>query len=573
MALASRKLVGARGRRFLSAGDLFILLALAAFLYMGLHLVAPSQISGPEIDLAPAALPQYAMLSLGRMAASYVLSLLTMLAFGYIAAHNHGAEKVMMPILDILQSVPLLSFLPVVVLLLTTVLPQRTGLEVASIILIYTGQAWNIGYSFHQSLRTVPRELDEAATVFRMNWWHRLRYLELPFSINGLLWNSVVSWANGWFFLMAAETFRVNERDFRLSGLGSYLQKAAEAGNTQAILLGLGTMVLMVVLLDQLIWQPLLVWAQKFNPDLTSAEDEPTSWFYNLISRSAIASILMSVLVLPLIGALDKRYGKRPVGGQPAAPAKPRRTFRLLWQIIKFAVVLVLGYGLWQIILSLVQLPLTDWARILSGTLATGARVVISVVLGLAWTIPVGVLIGTNARLGARLQSVVQIAAAVPATAFFPVIVAVMVRLPLGLDGAAILLMMFGTQWYMLFNIIAGAMVLPQSLKDVTNLFQIAGWARWRTLILPALMPYIITGMNIASGGAWNASIVAEYTEFDKRVYSVTGLGAVISQATERNDPSMLLAATLTMMVTVVMINRFIWNRLHDYAEEKYRLD
>jgi NitT/TauT family transport system permease protein len=552
-----------------SVADAAILIGIAVVLYTATQFASNRPTTRTEIDLSPSALPLYTLFSIGRMTASYVLSMAFSLIYGYIAAHNSRAERIMMPILDVLQSVPLLSFLPVVMVILTTVLPGRVGIELASIILIFTGQAWNIAYSFYQSCRTVPRELDEASTSYRFNWWYKFRYLELPFGMNGLLWNSVVSWANGWFFLMAAETFRVGEKDFRLQGLGSYLQAAADQGDGPAILLGFLTLIAVVVLMDQLVWQPLLVWASKFTLSMTAVDDAPSSWFFNQISHSATALFFTRLTILPLFKMLDRRFGG-PATPPPSRP--PRRSSRVR-QVVFGGLALAAGIGLLQIGVSLASLPIEIYGQIVSATLSTAARVAVAVVIGLAWTLPVGVLIGINRRLAARLQSLVQIVAAVPATAFFPVLVALMVNLPSGLDGAAVLLMVLGTQWYLLFNIIAGASTIPQELKDVAKLFRFKNVTRWRTLILPVLFPYVITGLNIAAGGAWNASIVAEYTEYENKLYTVQGLGAMISDATAKGEYTVLLAATLTMIITVVATNRLLWNRLHAYAEERYRLD
>jgi NitT/TauT family transport system permease protein len=562
------------GGRVLHAGDVLIIVGLVALLYAGLRLASPTPVAGPEIDLSPSALPNYALLSLMRMAASYILSLAFALVYGYVAAHNRSAERVMLPILDVLQSVPLLSFLPVVLLVLTTVLPTGLGVEASAVVLIFTGQAWNIVYSFHQSVKTVPRELQEASANFRLNWWYRLRYMELPFSVLGLLWNSIVSWANGWFFLMAAETFRVGERDFRLLGLGSYLQAAADAGDGRAIIFGFITLVLMVVLLDQLLWQPLLAWAEKFRTDLVENDNPPVSWFYNLISGSRLLDWFNRKGVTPLVERLDRRLGGVP---------KTHQAEKLsLWQVIRqlilsrllpLAFVGWLAYLAIQAAQALISLPLPAWGQIAVSTLASAGRVFVATILGLLWTVPVGVWIGTNPRLSNRLQPIIQSIAAVPATAFFAVLVAYMVALPFGLDSAAILLMMLGTQWYLLFNIIAGANALPQELMDVSKMFRINGVDRWRTLILPALLPYMITGLNIAGGGAWNASIVAEYTQYKGQTYSVIGLGSLISQSTAAGDFRMLMAATLTMIVTVIAVNYFVWQRLHRFVQEKYRLD
>ncbi|MCC7209055.1 MAG: ABC transporter permease subunit [Anaerolineae bacterium] len=573
MNVISRKPIGlgiASGRAF-GLADAVVLLGIAAGLYAAVRLASPNPILGPEINLDAAALPWYTLLSLARMTASYLLSLAFALVFGYVAARNRAAERVMMPILDILQSVPLLSFLPVVMVLLTTLLPERLGIEAASVVLIFTGQAWNLAYSFFQSNRTVPEELAEASGVFRMNWWYRLRYLELPFGANGLLWNSVVSWANGWFFLMAAETFRVGSQDFRLPGLGSYLQAAADRGDGGAIALGFGALVLVIVLLDQLVWQPLLAWADKFSPDLAAQDEARESWFFDFLGRSRIASAITSFLANWAARRLDRRLGG------PARIAARQDTRRGVWRIMRWLVgIAALGLvavGVFQLASSLLGLPLATWGEIAAATVSSAGRVALALVIGLAWTLPVGVLIGINPRMASRLQSLVQIFAAVPATAFFPVLVLLFVRLPAGLDIAAVLLMLLGTQWYLLFNIIAGASALPQNLKDVARMFRLKGGQRWRTLILPALFPYIVTGLNIAAGGAWNASIVAEYTQYNNAVYSVAGLGSTIAHATARADYTLLLAATLTMIITVVLTNRLIWNRLHDYAQEHYRMD
>jgi NitT/TauT family transport system permease protein len=570
-----RRIVGRpeSSARFLGAADVLILVVLVSLLYAGIRLASPNPVLGPEIDLSPSALPWYALLSLGRMAASYVLSIAFSLVYGYFAGHNRSAERIMMPILDVLQSVPLLSFLPVVLLILTTILPQRLGIEASAVILIFTGQAWNIAYSFYQSVRTAPTELQEASSIFRMNWWYRLRYVELPFGTLGLLWNSVVSWANGWFFLMAAETFRVGDRDFRLPGLGSYVQAAADAGDTRSIFFGFVTLVLLVVMLDQLVWRPLLAWADKFRIDLVENDNPPTSWFLELMQRSRLASAFMGHVINPIVRSLDRRYGARLKPEDRTLQKKGITWQRALRTLILLIFAGAVIYQAVQAVQLLATLPIETWGRILVSTLASGARVFAAMFIGLLWTVPVGVAIGTNPRLAAILTPIVQILAAIPATALFPILVLFMVKLPLGLDGAAILLMLLGTQWYLLFNIIAGASVISQDLRDAVSMFGIKGWARWKTLILPAIFTYIITGLNIAGGGAWNASIIAEYTEYNKQVYTVPGLGSMISEATATGNYALLLAATLTMIITVIAVNQFVWLRLHHLAQQKFRVD
>jgi NitT/TauT family transport system permease protein len=557
-------------------GDMLIVLLVAALLYVGVRLAvnAPTSITGPDISLAPSALPWYALLSVGRMTAAYLLSLLFTLTYGYLSARNRTAEKVLMPLLDVLQSVPILSFLPVVLLGLSAILPEGFATELASVVLIFTSQAWNMTYSFYQSLTTVPNELREASAIFRLNPWLRFKTVEVPFATLGLIWNSMMSWAGGWFFLMAAEIFNVGERDFRLPGLGSYLQTAANAGNVPAILAGLGTLVLVIVLLDQLVWRPLLAWADKFKVEMVPGDEPPESWFYDILSRSWLVRQFRRRFWRPLAEGLDMALvrtskGRIPTPADPVASGHPSRPFLLI------AGMLIIGLIIAGVEAAslLATLPIDDWARVGVGLLGTFLRVALSLIVAAAWTIPVGVWIGSNRRTAAVLQPVVQIVASIPATALFPIIVLALVRATGGLDVAAVLLMLLGTQWYLLFNVIAGASAIPQDLNDTTQLLQVKGWTRWRTLILPALFPYLITGMITAGGGAWNASIVAEHIQFGGDTLTTTGVGALIAEGTATGNHALLLASTLALILTVVAINRLFWRRLYAVAEERFRME
>jgi NitT/TauT family transport system permease protein len=559
-----------------SFGDAFIVLILAVVLYIGTRLAihAPAVVTGPNITLAPAALPWYALVSTGRMAIAYLFSLSFTIAYAYTAARNRRARLIMLPLLDILQSVPILSFLPVVLLSMTTVLPERQGVEVAAIVLIVTSQVWNMTFSFYQSLTTIPTELREASAIFRLNPWLRFKTMELPFGANGLIWNSMVSWAGGWFFLMAAESFNVGNRDFRLPGLGSYLQQAASAGDTTAILLGLGTLIVVIVLLDQLVWRPLLVWADRFKVEMSTGDAPPTSWFYDILNHSWLMQQFARRVSHPGAERIDRwmvRFFDKRTAARSAEPAHRRPSIIAIGASV-IAVALI-GYAAVQALGMLITLPLNEWSLVLQGVIATFLRVAAALAIGLAWTIPVGVLVGSNRRVANFLQPVIQIFASIPATALFPVIVLALVGITGSLNAPAIILMLLGTQWYILFNVIAGTSALPQDLKYTTALLQIKGWARWRTLILPALFPYLITGLVTAGGGAWNASIVAEYVTFGGQTYSVTGIGAVIAEATAAGNYALLLAATLALIISVVTINRTVWRRLYKVAEERYKME
>ncbi len=558
--------------RSFSRGDAAVLLMVAITIYGGVQLAlrAPATVEGPVISLSPSALPYYALRSIGRMAAAYALSLAFTLVYGHLAAYNRRAEQVLMPLLDVFQSVPILSFLPVVLLSLSAILPERIAAELASIVLIFTSQVWNMTFAWYQSLTTIPQELREASAIFRFNGWLRFKVLELPFAAISLIWNSMMSWAGGWFFLMAAEIFTVGERDFRLPGLGAYLHEAANQGDTRALLWGIGALVLVIVALDQLVWRPLLAWADRFKLETVEGGNLPTSWFYDLLRSSRLLKGLSERVWRPLSERVDVWFIQRAATSE-AAEGKAGRAYFL------YAVGLVFGlglvYGLVRAAMMLLTVPAGQWGEIGLGVLATLLRVSASLAIALAWTIPVGVAIGTNPRVASFLQPIVQVVASVPATALFPVFLLLIVGLPGGLNLAAVMLMLMGTQWYLLFNIIAGASAIPQDLKYTSALIGLSRWERWRTMVLPSLFPYIVTGAITASGGAWNASIVAEHVEFGGRTLHTIGIGALIARATATGDYPLLLASTLTMVLVVVLINRTLWRRLYRLAEERYRME
>ena len=563
-------------RTTLTVGDGFIVLGIAALLYAGVRLAlhAPRVISGPEISLRYNALPWYAILSIGRMLGAYLLSLIFSLTYGYMAARHRTAERILMPLLDVLQSVPILSFLPVVLLSLMAVLPRGLASEIAAVVLIFTSQAWNMTFSFYQSMTTMPVELREAAAIFRLNPWFRFRTAELPFSALGLVWNSIMSWSGGWFFLMAAEIYNVGSRDFRLPGLGSYLQTAASAGNMNAVLAGLGALILVIVVLDQIVWRPLLAWADKFKVEMVQGELPPRSWFYDLLLRSFFLERLARPVLKRLLARLDlfshRWFAARPTG-RVAVSRGSGRSASLIGTGIVFG--LLGAYGGYRAGELLILLPLSSWRDIGLGVLATFLRVTVALGVSLLWAIPVGVVIGTNRKAADFLQPLVQIAAAIPATALFPVMLLILLHAPGGLNLVSTLLMLMGSQWYLLFNIIAGASAIPQDLRDMTNLLGLSRFQRWRTLLLPALFPYIVTGSITASGGAWNASIVAEHVVFGGQKYATIGVGALIAQATGSANYPLLLGSTLALVATVVVLNRRIWRRLYLIGEEKYRME
>jgi NitT/TauT family transport system permease protein len=525
-----------------------------------------------EISRSPWALPAYAGYSLLRIGVAYALSLAFTLVYGYVAAYNPRAERYMIPLLDVLQSIPVLSFLPGVMLAMVALFPARQlGVEFGSILLIFTGQVWNMAFSFYASLKSIPREMREAAKIYRFSWWQRFTQVELPFAAIGLVWNSMMSVAGGWFFLMACEMFVLGKRDFRLPGLGSYLQTAAGNGDTEAILWGIAAMVAVIVLLDQFVWRPVIAWAEKFKVEQVESTNAPTSWVLNLLRESRAAAQFRKSAFQPARRRLLSHFARlhqveRGAGRQPPWKIWLQRAVLLLSLV-------AIAYGALRALGTLAGLNRSDLSQLLAGTGATFLRVNAALLLGTLWTVPAGVAIGFHPKLARIAQPLVQIAASVPATALFPVVLLVLIRVGGGLGIGSIALLLLGTQWYILFNVIAGAMAIPTDLKEATDVFRIKAWDRWRKLILPGIFPFLITGLVTASGGAWNASIVAEYFHFRGQTISTIGLGSTISQATDSGNIDLLIAATIAMAATVVTINRLVWRRLYGLAQSRYRLE
>jgi NitT/TauT family transport system permease protein len=527
----------------------------------------------PEVAIShsPWALPAYAGYSLLRITLAYVLSLAFTFVYGYIAAYNPRAERFMIPLLDVLQSIPVLSFLPGVMLAMVALFPGRQlGVEAGAILLIFTGQVWNMVFSFYASLKSIPKEMREAAKVYRFNWWQRFIQMELPYAAIGLVWNSMMSVAGGWFFLMACEMFVLGARDFRLPGLGSYLQTAASAGDTRSILLGVGTMVMLIVMLDQLVWRPVIAWAEKFKVEQVESTNTPRSWVLDLIRHSHSLARLRKRTVSPLSERLMLYFART----QPAAKESEKTPWKTwLARVLGVALLAASGYGVVRVGIILTGLQKAELHEAGIGLVATFLRVNLTLLIGAAWTIPAGVAIGFNPRLARIAQPLAQIAASVPATALFPVVLLLLIRVGGGLGIGSIVLLLLGTQWYILFNVIAGAIAIPTDLKECCSVFRLRGIERWKKLILPGIFPYLITGLVTASGGAWNASIVAEYFHFKEHIYTTAGLGATIAQASDTGNFDLLLAATIMMAATVVTINRLVWRRLYALAETRYRLE
>ena len=571
--------------------DLLVLMALGALMY-GLISVGSewSAVLRPvvEINLSPWALPRYTLLSLFRGFAAYFISLLFTLIYGYVAAYNRHAEKIMVPLLDILQSIPVLGFLPGLVLALVAIFPRsNVGLELACIIMIFTGQAWNMTFSFYHSLRAIPPELRDAARVYRLTAWQRLLQLELPSAAVGLVWNSMMSMAGGWFFLTVCEAFTLSDKDFRVPGIGSYMRVAMDKNDVPAMIYGVIAMMIMIVAVDQLFWRPIVAWSQKFKLEETEAATQSTSFVLDLLQKSRLLRWVDTRVWMPLTALAEPRVvmatGSGPAinsinpgngGGVVVDPSTHTglgpMVRKLAGWCVGIAALAGVAWGTASIIKLLMRLNFHDWSHIGLLTFLTFLRVTAAVAIGTLWTVPVGVAMGSSPRLSRFMQPIIQIMASFPAPMLYPLVLIVLHALGVSINYAAVILILLGTQWYVLFNVIAGAMALPQDLREVAVMYRMNRIETWRRLILPGIFPYLVTGWVTAAGGAWNASIVAEYVQFHGETLVADGLGAAISLAPGSGSFAMLAACVLAMCVAVIGVNRLLWKRLYRVAEEKY---
>ena len=553
------------------------LCALAVFMAI-VHMAAYWM--GSAVPAAPIAqnagsLPVYAIYSVMRIAIAYILSLIFAVSYGYIAAHNKRVEAWMIAVLDILQSIPVLSFLPPVLLAMIALVPHhQLGIEMGVILLIFTGQVWNLAFSFYSSVKAIPREMIEASRIYRYSAWQRFWQLEMPYAAIGLVWNSIVSVANGWFALMACEMFPLNGINFQLPGLGSYIQTATYSGNVRALVSGITAIVLIVVATDQLIWRPLIAWSEKFKFEQVEAADHVTSPILTLLHRSTLVSTLSSRVWASIEEPVFRRLARSRECSviQPIEDADRQGNAIGYW-IVGVAFAAAVSWGAVQCAVMLRQVTLSDFRMLLEGAAATFLRVNASLLISALWTVPVGVAIGFNPRLARVVQPVAQVLASVPATAFFPILLIGLLKIGGGLGIGSVVLMLLGTQWYILFNVIAGAMSIPSDLREAASLYKFTRWQRWTTLILPGIFPYLITGMVTASGGAWNASVFAEYANIQGRTIQTIGLGAQIDAATADGRFPILLVATLMISLMVVTMNRLVWRRMYRLAETRYKLE
>lgn len=533
-------------------------------------LLAPlATLDATPLSLDPANLPQYAARTTLRMFAAMGLSLLFTFTYATWAAKSERAEKLLVPMLDILQSVPILGFISVTVVFFMALVPGRVlGAEFAAIFAIFTSQAWNMAFSFYQSLRTVPTELREAADSFRLSPWMRFWQLEVPFAMPALVWNMMMSMSGGWFFVVASEAISVGNTQVALPGMGSYIALAIEQGDLQAIGWAIATMLLVILIYDQLLFRPLIAWVDRFRVEQDPSARIPKSWALTMMRRSRLVAGL-TALFYATVRATSRAIPAAPKARRLVAPHVANRR-EYLWVGLVIALV---GLAIWHIGATLVaNTTMSEMLQVSALALLTMLRVCVLIALASLVWVPIGIWVGLRPRVTQIVQPIAQFMAAFPANLVFPVAVYGIVTWKLNPDLWLSPLMILGTQWYILFNVIAGASSMPAELRYVSQNFRIRGWLWWKKVALPAVLPFYLTGAITASGGSWNAAIVAELANWRNTQVKAHGLGAYIAEATAAGDYHRIVLGIATMSVFVVAINRLFWRPLYYFAERKFRL-
>ena len=556
--------------------DGVVILGVLALLALIAHVGSEAMVSfvppndSPKISLDPHNLPEYALRSTTRMFIALAASMVFTLVYGSIAAHNKRAERVLVPLLDILQSVPVLGFLSITVTGFIALFPgSLLGLEAASIFAIFTSQVWNMTFSFYQSLRTVPKELLEAASLYRLSRWQRFTKIEAPSAAIPLLWNAMMSFGGGWFFVAASEAISVLNQDYTLPGIGSYVAAAVASQDLSALGWAIVAMTAIIVLVDQLFWRPLVAWSDKFRMEQSSTGDVPQSWLFDLL-KSTRFSKLLAPITTPAIDAIDRLMssllGSVSQGPNARQTGRPDRIFNL-------GLLVIVGSLLaWLVHFVLNTVGLAEVVTAFRLGLYTLLRVTILLVVAtVIWT-PIGVAIGFNPKLARLLQPFVQFMASFPANFIFPFATLFFVYSHININWGSILLMALGSQWYILFNSIAGAQTIPSDLREMADDIGLKGIQRWKKLIIPGIFSAWVTGGVTASGGAWNASIVSEVVSWGATTLTAAGLGAYIAEATSHGDWPRIALGIGMMSLFVVGINRVLWRRLYSLAERQYQL-
>ena len=564
--------------RFINRWDLLLLILVLSILFFlgwaGKQMATPYSLGQQlPISLDPIHLPFYALRTVLRMFIALIISIIFTFAVGALAAKNRRAEQVIIPAIDILQSVPVLSFLAITITGFIHLFPNSLlGPECASIFVIFTAQVWNITFSFYQSLKMVPNDLREAAAMFQLSAWQRFWKIEVPYSMPSLLWNMMMSMSASWFFVVLSEAIAVAHQDIRLPGVGSYIALAIEQRNIYAVGYAILTMVVVIFLYDQILFRPLIAWSEKFKADQSMDGEEYQSWLIDLIRSSRLM-----IRFYEVIAVLRDRFVNAPWLSRHGPKAMKdvdfshQKRMDWLWNTFVLFVIFTGGYFLLRYILSVLQLK--EILHVFFLGAATGTRVIVLIILSSLVWIPVGVWVGLRPRWAQKIQPVIQFFAAFPANLFYPLFVIAIVQFHLSVEIWVTPLMILGTQWYILFNVIAGASMIPRDLYLVADNFGVKGWQWWRRLALPGIFPYYITGAITAAGGAWNASIVAEWVSWGNTTLKATGLGEYIQASTIAGDFPKIALGTAMMCIYVLIFNHLIWRPLYRLAQERFNFN
>ena len=529
-----------------------------------------------QIDSSPYQIPYYAGRTLLRMWIAFGFSLFFAIAVGYAAAKNKAARAVILPALDILQSVPVLGFLSATVVGFMALFPgSLLGVECAAIFAIFTGQVWNMAFGFYHSLVTIPNDMQEAATTYGLTPWQRFKTVELPASAHSLIWNSMMSFGGGWFFVAQSEAISVMNKDIKLPGLGSYMATAIDGADYSAAIWAVLAMIFLIVISDQLVWRTLLAWADKFKIELTESTTPPTSWVYEMLKGAYVFTWIHERIFQPLGDYLFKFGSAIPSVQSSRFSQKHMKYF---WHIILLIAFIWVADEIFSLLVEAIQimhgaLSLGLVLHILWLGFLTLLRVIAMTVLAtLIWT-PIGVWIGFQPKIARIAQPLAQIGASFPVNMTFPIVVGVFVAFNIPMNWGSIFLIAMGTQWYILFNVIAGAMAIPNDLKEAAQIYGLKNWNLWKTMILPAIFPFWVTGACTAAGGAWNASIVAELATWGDTTLKADGLGAYIADVTKSGDSPLIVLSIAIMSLFVVLMNKFLWRKLYAFAEKRFKLD
>jgi NitT/TauT family transport system permease protein len=566
--------VGGWGRFFTRWDVLAVLLILGLLVFLSeasRHLLQPlSELQREPVSLDPRNLPEYAARTTLRMLLAMVLSLIFTFTYATLAAKSKQAERLLIPLLDILQSVPILGFISITIVFFLALAPGRVlGAEFAAIFAIFTSQAWNMAFSFYQSLRTVPSELVEASRNFGLSPWMRFWRLDVPFAMPQLIWNMMVSMSGSWFFVVASEAISVGNTTITLPGVGSYIALAIERRDLAAVCYAIVTMLIVILIYDQVLFRPLIAWADRFRFEQEPGVVPPESWVLDVMRRSRLVDRLTEPFASSWRRLLVAGWWKE------AAPAKREVQPQHGWVTFQWAAVTVAltALALWQVVSFVLQdISASDVLAAFLLGLATFSRIVVLIALASIIWVPIGVWVGTRTKVANLVQPVAQFLAAFPANLLFPIAVSAIVALKLDPNIWLSPLMILGTQWYILFNVVAGAAAIPAELRAAGVNFRVRGLLWWRRIALPAVLPYYVTGAITASGGSWNASIVAEVASWGDEHLRAYGLGAYIAEQTEAGDFHRIVLGIAVMSFFVVVINRVFWRPLYLYAERKFRI-